>query len=498
MSVPEDIRKVKRPSNTVVIKTADKGNHMYAVRERKSVKYVQGGNPQPINGKTIGHIINHKFVPKVEKTAPKTMELSYGTAALTNKLSKDIYEDLLTSFSVKDATMIMALASLKMEKPSIKMDRMRSRYEQSFTSVYYPGASLSLATISKFYRKLGLDIEGRNKFADTRINRLSNNTRIIIDSTLKEDNSTVNDLSHYSFKSKVKGTKNISLIYAYNLENKEPFCCEVFPGNHVDSTAYKSFLLNNNITRGIIIDDKGFPVYKINDVLKDHEGLHFLTPIKRNDSRISGNNMLEFDEVIKGIDSDVLAKKKKIKGGRFLYAFKDNYKAFKESRTYIEKNKKGEKNTHIDTKKYLSKKDVFGVIVYESDLDMTCEEAYKCYDSRWEIEMIFRAYKNELMLNTTNVQNDSSVRGVEFINMISSIITKRIVNRFSELNLLKNDTYGNLIEDLNMAWRRVEYPFPDAYYYMPQINDKDWVHTNVTTMDILKKLELCSNSDQEK
>lgn len=62
MAVPEEIRSVLRPTNTVVIDTGRKGPKRYAVRERSYIKYVAGGNPQPRNGSIIGHIIDGKFV----------------------------------------------------------------------------------------------------------------------------------------------------------------------------------------------------------------------------------------------------------------------------------------------------------------------------------------------------------------------------------------------------------------------------------------------------
>ena len=63
MPVPADIRAVPRPVNTVVEDNGRDGPKRYAVRERKSTVYVQNGNPQPRNGKVIGHIIDYKYVP---------------------------------------------------------------------------------------------------------------------------------------------------------------------------------------------------------------------------------------------------------------------------------------------------------------------------------------------------------------------------------------------------------------------------------------------------
>ncbi len=58
MAVPASIRAVERPSNTIVEDNGRDGPNRYAVRLRAGVKYVPGGNPQPRNGKVIGHIVD--------------------------------------------------------------------------------------------------------------------------------------------------------------------------------------------------------------------------------------------------------------------------------------------------------------------------------------------------------------------------------------------------------------------------------------------------------
>ena len=72
MSVPAEIRAVPRPKNTIVEDNGRDGPNRYAVRERSSTKYVSGSNPQPHNGKVIGHIIDYKFVP--QQTAQVSVE----------------------------------------------------------------------------------------------------------------------------------------------------------------------------------------------------------------------------------------------------------------------------------------------------------------------------------------------------------------------------------------------------------------------------------------
>ena len=65
---------------------------------------------------------------------------------------------------------------------------------------------------------------------------------LIADGALKFNESKVNSLSNFSRKAKVKGSRDISVIYAYDLEIQEPICSECFPGNMLDMTAYRRFI----------------------------------------------------------------------------------------------------------------------------------------------------------------------------------------------------------------------------------------------------------------
>ena len=64
MAVPEYIRMVPRPVNTIVEDNGRDGPNRFAVRERISIKYVSGGNPQPKNGKVIRPYPGRKVCPQ--------------------------------------------------------------------------------------------------------------------------------------------------------------------------------------------------------------------------------------------------------------------------------------------------------------------------------------------------------------------------------------------------------------------------------------------------
>ena len=484
MPVPEEIRRVERPANTIVQDSGKDGPKRYRVRERKGVKYVSGNNPQPINGKTVGYIIDYKFIPLCKETSTlAATALSYGSAALVRSVGKDVCEDLLKVYPPDLAFSIFSLATLKVMRPGISGSRMSSAYESSFVSVFWPGASLSKNSVTSLYKTIGADGNKRAAFFEHRIARVCENDHILIDGTLKQDTSRVNDLSAFSYKARLKGCEDISVLYAFDLEKMEPICAQVFPGNSIDATSYKSFVRDNKLWKGIIVADKGFPPNEIRDILAKEPLLHYITPVKRNDSRIKTHEMLKFEGVLNGISKAIQYRKANVAPGVWLYAFRDPHLAAAEEKTYLEK---ARKNNTYDDAKYREKKAEFGLIVFESDRDIDATAAYLTYEERWKLELVFKAYKNDDCLDRTSVQGDFSVHGSEFVNFITTLLTCRIITKATKAGLLADMTYGSMIEDLNVAWRRTDAP-PEV---KPVTDDDYWVHTIPKVFEILERLEL--------
>ena len=191
MSVPEEIRKVERPKNTVVYDNGKDGPYRYSVRERNGIKYISGKNPQPQNGKVIGHIIDYTYVPLKEKTAQNGPDmLSYGSATLVKSVSEDIFDDLMSIYSAKDVYDIMSIATLRVIKPDISSNRISTEYKRTFVSVHYPGASVSKNSINKLFQNIGKDGHKRQMFYQKRMEAVAKEHHIAIDGTLKQNTST--------------------------------------------------------------------------------------------------------------------------------------------------------------------------------------------------------------------------------------------------------------------------------------------------------------------
>lgn len=454
MAVPEEIRKVERPVNTVVIDRGGNGIYRWAVVERVGCVRKNGFN-QPVSGGTVGHIVNLHFQPC--DATPVTMsdcELkSYGDAVLIDNLSRSILEDLLKFYDYKDAARIYVLAALKVIHHGQPYKRMGQWYEKSFLSELYPSLSLSKNTICSFVDDIGKAYSRIDRFMKERVKYIATGQDIIIDGTLKSDNSCVNSLSHFSRKARIKGTRDISVLYAYASDNKEPVCSKVYGGNVIDAVAYEDFLKSTGLDYGIILTDKGFPHSKVTKYFSSRDNLHYLSPLKRDDKRIERYSLHDYDVMpCDDKNRDLLAKKVAVRDCKehiscYLYSFYDRSRAAKEEADWFVHNKGKTFSKEVLDKK----KREFGTIVFESDIDREPSEIYKLYDERWLVEEFFRRYKDEDEFSKTSVQDDTSVIGSEFINFIASVMTARLFNRFDSLGLFEEHSYKDMMCDLSQA-----------------------------------------------
>ena len=104
MAVPEEIRKVPRPKNTVVI-SYGRNKDKYAVKQRIGCKSVNG-RKIPIDGPTIGHIIDGVYVEDVELPGMAVSECDFRRWAdveLCCNLSQDILTDLRGLYNEDEA-----------------------------------------------------------------------------------------------------------------------------------------------------------------------------------------------------------------------------------------------------------------------------------------------------------------------------------------------------------------------------------------------------------
>ncbi len=477
MAIPQEIKAVKRPVNTVVY-AYGKNHDRYLVKKRIGCKRVNGRNI-PVNGPTIGHIIDGVYVSiedsELQRLSKSSIDLKdWGNAVLCDRLFMDILDELKAVYVAEDAVRICCIAILRVCNPGIKDYELQEAYSTSFLSELYPGVSLSRNSVCSFLDILGKNCSRIITFMRNRTAALGIGHLLLVDGTLKSDESNVNSLSSFSRKARIKGTRDISVLYAFDLEKMEPVCSECFPGNMLDQTSYEAFIRDNGIHKGIIVGDKGFPAAAAQEQFSANPDLHYMNPIKRNSKVIETHHLLEYDGVLKGYEGIQYRKAKCSGKEKWFYSFRDSHRAAKEEQDYLRR----EKDTYSETE-FRKKQQVFGTVILECDLDMAAEEAYKAYACRWNIEIVMRFYKSACEFDETRVHSDYSVISSEFCDFLSSLLTFRLLNEFDRLNLLEKRTYKSLMSVLYRAKKL-------------KMNQSDWqlIRMNPSQIEILQKLDL--------
>lgn len=420
MPIPQDILAIPRPKNTRVKKFGER----YLVIKR-TCKRVNGKNI-PVELGTIGEIINNQYVEIRKEPRKKKTDIDikdYGVHALFNNTCSQLFIDLNNVFDTDTAKRIYIIALLRAIDCDIRNRDISLSYETSFLSELYPSLALSENTISKLLTKIGMEYRYIHRFITNRVKLFEDKTQII-DGTLVDNNSKENSFSEFSRKSKTKGSKDLTLVYSFDIETKEPIAMRTYAGNMLDSTSITDFLNTFEIKKALLVLDKGFYT---KDNIKEFnliEELSYIVPLKHSSKLIKESNILNtLNKHLKGYDEMVLYEKIKLEENKFLYAFKNLKDEYEQKLSYIAFN---DKNDNFDGDKYNEKNNTFGVIVFESNKDLNPLEVYLAYLKRWEIEMMFKMMKEVLDLDTVNVHNDYSVIATEFINYISVIMAQRV------------------------------------------------------------------------
>ena len=421
MAIPKEILQVERPKNTRVKKSGDR----YLVIKR-TCRRVDGRNV-PVELGTIGEIVDGRYV-EIRKEPRKKRSCvdikDYGETALYNKAADRLLEELYECFDPKTAKQLFVIALLRAADPDIKDRDIKFAYDTSYISEIYPGVSLSENTVSKMLLETGMAYRYIQQFMENRVRKYTGHT-LVIDGTLKGSNGEENSFSEYSRKGRLKGSKDLNLIYAYDVETQEPVAVKPYPGNMLDLTAVEDFVTGYGIRKGILVMDKGFYSKEVMGKLRKTEGLSFIIPLKQSSKQLDENHMFEgIVTPLRGYeDGTVFCKKVKVKEDHFLYAFRDPRLAAEQEAGFLEfTTRKGS----FTEEKLLDKQKEFGVIVFESNRDLAPLEVYLAYAKRWEIEIMFNLYKGIIDLDTMNVHSDYSIYTTELINYLSVILALRV------------------------------------------------------------------------
>ena len=419
MAIPSEILKVERPKNTVV--KICRTPNVYSVVKRTSKRVPGEKNPRPIEIGVIGKIVEGKYIPLPERTLHELDLKEYGPFAFCDLVSKSIFHDLLKYYTLEDSKKLYCIALLRTLKSDIVDDDIALQYQTSFLSEKYPKTALSPNTISKFLDSIGKKTCIIDEFMNERIQQYAEHP-IIVDGMLKSSNGETNSFSEFSRKSRIKNTKDINLIYAYDLVQQEPLACSVNPGNMLDFTAFKSFLIDHPIQNGFLIMDKGFNEHDCKLEL-DRLNTKYIIPMPSSRKIIKDLELdKKFTEYFQ-YEDDTIRAKKVCDNDKYYYSFKSSSMeaAQKQGKIFREINK-----GRFDPIKFEQNESKCGLIVFETNIDMDVEQLYLAYQERWEIETLFNNYKNIINCQEVNVQGNYRLIATEFINFLSCIMSMKM------------------------------------------------------------------------
>jgi len=486
MPIPEEIKSVSRPRGTIIKEAFGR----YLVIKRTSRRVPGKKTPRTVDLGTIGEIKDGKYVeiravPKKVQEKKKINIKTYGTIAVAHKVGKPLFQDLKSVFPAPDAEKLYGIALLRTCEPDIKNRDIKMEYETSYLSEILPNVALSENTISAFLRDIGLEYVSIQRFLVNRAKKYEGKTQII-DGTLKDNNSCENSFSEFSRKGRIKGSKDLSIVYSYDLESKEPVLVKPYSGNLLDMRAVKDFVVSFSMKNGILVMDKGFYSRENIELFKSIPSLSFVLPLQRSASKLQKHKMYQnISERINCDEKHLLAKKVKVDDHTFLYSIRDPEIAGEEESIYLKKNE------DFDPEEYEKAKEQFGVISFETNTNLSIEEVYASYKSRWEIETMFKMFKEILDLDTENVHSDFSIITSEFINYLSVILAQRLKKLYKETILkIKKNKKGEVVSATTVA---DNYSFKQTMRYLSKIkmvrsDNQKWVVNYPTTLKYIEEL----------
>lgn len=439
MAIPQEILNVSRPKNTRVKKNGNR----YDVIKRTCV--YKNGRRVPVEKGKVGEIIDGQYVEKSgRKLSMHNIDIKdYGNIKLCSMCSEDLLKELLNIYDPEDANKIYTIALLRSAYGNVTNRDLKYKYETSFLSEIIPDMTLSENTISSFMDLLGRNINMAKQFMINRLNSVSPDSVIVIDGMLKDCKVKTADFTQWSRKSRLKGSEDISVIYAFDLKTGEPIAHKIYPGNMLDSTSFKNFIEFFKLHDCLIMGDKGFVQPDTIDLLSDEEKkISYMFPIRRDSKVIKDNKLYEYKKTFRD-NNDVISYVKIKIDNEYYYSYKSIDDETTEKKAYlINSTNKG----NYSQKKLNGKKEKFGTIVFRSKIDIDPIKAYELYDRRWNIEVYFNFYKNIVGLDDVRVQGNTRVIGSEFINFLSSIISLRVKDFLIKSEIDKKYSFSQILD----------------------------------------------------
>jgi hypothetical protein len=386
-----------------------------------------------ITGKFLGKITEKEGFVESEKARLRRQQLvvervqvkEYGVFATIENLFGDTVKALKKHFPNSWQTIVCLAFGRLVHKSALK--NMFFHYSHSYLSEQYPDVNLSSRHLSSFLRSLGGE---RNKIVDFCRSFRQMNDCILFDGTDILSRSEKMGLPRLNKGKSGVFDDMINLMCIFSVGQQLPVYYRLLPGNIKDVSAFKISLLESGIKDAVIVIDKGFSSESNIKALED-EDLSFVIPLPRNSKQIDYQKIKSGDtcttyEVRSKSQFDGYFKYE----GRFIWHYSyavDNKKKItvfldeelrnREEQDYLNRVEANTDNYSIE--KFHQKQHVFGTISIIENVKKSAREVYEYYKTRGEVETMIDALKNIVDADRTYMQNQQTLEGWMFINLVA-------------------------------------------------------------------------------
>ena len=447
MTVPEEIRRIPRPRNTFVV---DSKTGVYSVREKTGCGYYVDENGKAHrpsrNGKVVGHIIDGVYVENpVDDGLPPAGDVDlkdYANVHLCRMLSEDILESLRGLYNGEEAERLYVMAMLRACYDSIPDYMLERQFEETYLTEVFPDVNLEKSKVSRFLRNVGRSGGRIVRFMREQVGACGDDDIIIFDGTLKRDESRVNSYSAASRKTAAQKYRHVNIMTAYSYNRREQIASRVYPGNMVDQRIVADFVDILELTKGLVVADRGFPPEAVRDALRGRPGIDYLVPLERDRLVITDLHLREFTDVLPGEGIACRTEESVDEYGKpvWYYAFRDPDIAADEETLYLRSHSYGK----MDPAELERLRREWGTIVFASSRRMEPTDVRRIYSDRWMIETSFKFQRSQLEDDTTDEESDYTVQASQFVDHMASVMASRMRNAFEAAGLLENRTYGQV------------------------------------------------------
>jgi len=408
-----------------------------------------------ISGKILGKITEEEGFVESDKARLRKQQMKierietkeYGVTALINSLFCDTVEPVKKYFPDRWRQIVcLAYGRLVYQSP---LKNMFFHYSHSYLSELYPDLRLSPAQTGQFLNELGGD---RSLIVEYFRSFNMAGDKILFDGTDLFSHSALMGLPKFSRSKFGTYDDTINLMCLFSVSQQMPLYYRILAGNIKDMNAFGLSLVESGAQDAIAIIDKGFSSEKNISLLEATENMRFIIPLRRNSSLIDYEKAKKRDKSL--YDGYFVYQKRHIwhysynvSENRRITVFIDDAAGAKETEDYLVRIDGGAEGYTIE--KFFEKAHTFGTIAMIDDTDRTNDEVYNFYKTRGEVETMIDALKNIIDADSTYMQNEQTLEGWMFINILALKWYYSILNLLKQHDLNKSTSPRDFLQMLS-------------------------------------------------